>query len=109
MCHPCNFQAELKRTQIHCKYTCFVSLHFAGPNLTLLFLFFTSQGVDITGKTVEREESSVKEICGGSFMQSMCTVNPAFGSMSGNRLADDSERYVPKYNTVMIIIYWKPF
>ena len=67
------------------------------------YLYFSSHSVDVTGESVgldsKRDDSLAEEISVSavSLLQSMATLNPAFGSLGGDPFVDDSMRYVHVY------------
>lgn len=64
------------------------------------FHYFSSHSVDITGESVgldlEGDDSLAQEISVSAvtIVQSMATLNPAFGSISGDPFSDEFIRHV---------------
>ena len=67
------------------------------------YLYFSSHSVAVTGESVlldpKKDDSLAQEISVSavSLVQSMATLNPAFGSLGGDPFVDESMRYVHVY------------
>ena len=78
------------------KYHCIIIFEYC-------YLYFPSHSVDVTGESVgldpKRDDALAQEISVSavSLVQSMATLNPAFGSLGGDPFLDDSIRYVHMY------------